>query len=238
MDSINLSVPQIYRPGSALSRYTSFRRARSRSPPSPPFQPTPVDRPSFRRARSRSPPSPPFQPTPVDRPSPRRARSRSPASPPFQPTPVDRRRLEETRLDMARREVRFTLPRAHMTSSTPNTTKKTKAPTQNDPPVEKIDDELRSLHKKHKILLAKSDKAEKARDLETAADLKYYAIPYLETQIKEKEEERNNTKGVASSTRAAPAASDARTTDGEDTKALQTEVETKSEDSDVTSGSA
>ena len=193
MDSINLSMPQVYPPRSTPSRYSP------KSPQSPP---------------------------------------RSPPSPPFQSTPVDLGRLEDTRLDMARREVRFTLPRAHMTSSAPNTTKKTKAPTQNNPPVEKINDELRSLHEKHTILLAKSAMAEKTRDLETAADLKYYAIPYVETQIKEKEEERNNTKGVASSTRAAPAASDARTTEGDDTKALQTEVETTSGDSDIASGSA
>ena len=139
---------------------------------------------------------------------------------------------------MARQEVRFTLPRAHLTTCAPNTTEKTKAPTPNDPSVEKINEELRSLHEKHKKLLAKSDEAKKGGDLETSLDLRLYAIPDIETQIKEKEEEKNNPEGVASGTRVAPAASDAKTTEGEDTKALQTEVETESEHSDVASGSA
>ena len=89
-----------------------------------------------------------------DEPLPRSAPSRYSPPPPRRPSPppfhpLNRGGSEPTGPGMARQEVRFTLPKAHLTSPVPNSPGKAEASALNDPPVEKIDDDLRSLHEKH-----------------------------------------------------------------------------------------
>ncbi|KAI4280602.1 MAG: hypothetical protein L6R38_004336 [Xanthoria sp. 2 TBL-2021] len=51
-------------------------------------------------------------------------------------------------------------------------------------PTNKTDDELQKSHQKLAQLTRRKEEAEKAKDLTTASDLTYYAIPDLEARIK------------------------------------------------------
>ncbi|KAI4264435.1 MAG: hypothetical protein L6R42_000452 [Xanthoria sp. 1 TBL-2021] len=96
---------------------------------------------------------------------------------------VDRQEQEATK--RLRPELRFTLPQAQVATSTAGTAKEARrSPTNPKNPTNKTDDELQKSHQKLAQLTRRKEEAEKAKDLATAADLTYYAIPDLEARIK------------------------------------------------------
>ena len=137
--------------------------------------------------------------------------------------------LEQDALKPIRPEVRFTFPREQLVSDIVDTAKKApSSPAKPDYPLTKTDNQLQIVRQKLERLRKRKEEAEKARDVTTAADLTYYAIPELEADLekllKQQREEQKNS--------AAPASQN------EEDKSHQAEVETESEGSEDGGGSA
>ena len=127
-----------------------------------------------------------------------------------------------------RPEVRFTFPREQLVSGVADTTKETSSsPAKPDIPSTKTDNQLQIVRQRLERLRKRKEEAEKARDITTAADLIYYAIPELEADLekllKQQHEEREKS--------AAPVSQN------EEEKSHQAEVETESEGGEDEGGS-
>lgn len=109
----------------------------------------------------------------------RRARPVSP----LPPIKVNHQEHETTK--PIRPELRFTLPKAQPTSNTADAGKEAQPkPANPEIPANKTDDELEKSRQKLAQLKKRRAEAENVKDLATASDLTYYAIPDLEAQIK------------------------------------------------------
>ena len=143
--------------------------------------------------------------------------------------PIEVERQEQEATKTTRPEVRFTLPRAQLASSTADTAKEAQtSPAKPDVPTTRTDDELQKARQRLEQLKKRKEEAEKAKDLVTASDITYYAIPELEARIekllKQQPEEQEK--------RTAPVSQNK-----EDKRSHHTEVETESEYSDDEGGS-
>ncbi|KAL8724345.1 MAG: hypothetical protein Q9181_006866, partial [Wetmoreana brouardii] len=143
--------------------------------------------------------------------------------------PVDVGRREHEARQMTRPEVRFTLPRAQLASGIVDASKETK-PNSTEPelPTSKTDDELQKARQKLEQLERRREEAENAKNLETASDLRYYAIPDIKEQIeklrKRQREEQEKRAAAAFQKQEAK-------------ESHHTKMETESEDSDDEGGS-
>lgn len=145
------------------------------------------------------------------------------------PSPAKVKRQEQDAMKTTRPEVRFTLPRTQLISSTAETAKEAqKNPPKPDLFRSNTDDELQKARQRLEQVKKRKEEAEKAKDLATAADLTYYAIPDLEADLekllKQQREEQEK-----------PAAQVSRNEEGKIFR--HTEVETESENSDDEGGS-
>ena len=120
-------------------------------------------------------------------------------------------------------EVRFTFPREQLVSDDADPTKAAPStPAKPDTPLTKTDNQLQIVRQRLERLRKRKEEAEKARDITTAADLTYYAIPELEADLEklllQQLEEGENS--------AAPVSQN------EEDKSHQAEVETENEGSE------
>lgn len=145
------------------------------------------------------------------------------------PPPVEVKRQEQDAMKTTRPEVRFTLPRTQLVSSTAETAKEAqKSPAKPDNLRSKTDDELQKAHQRLEQVKKRKEEAEKAKDLATAADLTYYAIPDLEADLEKLlKQQREEQEGSAAQV--------SRNEEGK--RSRHTEVETESENSDDEGGS-
>lgn len=133
---------------------------------------------------------------------------------------------------VTRPEVRFTLPHANLTSSTadsPNGAQKSSA--KPNVPQLKTNDEYLKLVKKLEHLEEKREAAVQAGDHSTAADIKYYAIPDLEAQIKKMQKQQDKEKEKETKTKKDEPgrASQVKKEKNNRRRSYHTEVETESE---------
>ena len=125
-------------------------------------------------------------------------------------------------------EVRFTFPREQLVSDVTDTTKEVpSSPAKPDTPLTKTDNQLQIVRQRLERLRKRKEEAEKARDITTAADLTYYAIPELEADLekllKQQREEQEKSAATVSQ--------------NEEDKFHQAEVETESEGGEDEGGS-
>ena len=153
--------------------------------------------------------------------SPRRRHARPMTSPPPAPGPPPERPK------LIRPEVRFTLPREQLVSGIADTTKETpSSPVKPATPSTKTDNQLQIVRQRLERLRKRKEEAEKARDITTAADLTYYAIPELEADLEKLLKQQREEQEKA----AAPVSQN------EEDKSRQVEVETESEGSEDEGG--
>lgn len=125
-------------------------------------------------------------------------------------------------------EVRFTFPREQLVSGFVDTTKEApSSPAKPSTPSTKTDNQLQTVRQRLERLRKRKEEAEKARDITTAADLTYYAIPELEADLEKllKQQREEQEKSAA------------RVSHNEEDKSRQPEVETESEGSEDEGGS-
>ena len=142
------------------------------------------------------------------------------------PQPIVSERQEQNATKTARPEVRFTLPQAGLSSGTADAAREARPNPAPTTPSTKTADELQAARQKLKQLTKRREEAEKAKDLATASDLLYYAIPDLEAKIEkiltqQREEQQQQS--------AAPASPSKKEGDG---RSYRAEVETESENGD------
>lgn len=143
--------------------------------------------------------------------------------------PIEVERQGEEATKRTRPELRFALPRAQFASSTTDIAKEAQpSPAKSEVPASRTDDELQKARQRLEQVNKRKEEAEKARDLSTASDIIYYAIPDLKAQIekllKQQREEQEERVGPVSQTEV-------------DKRSHHTEVETESEYSDDEGGS-
>ncbi|KAL8702078.1 MAG: hypothetical protein Q9201_004580 [Fulgogasparrea decipioides] len=171
---------------------------------------------------------------PAQAPPPRhRARDSPPMRQRTRPMPISPRvnvgRREHEATKSTRPEVRFTLPRAQLASGIAHAPEETKpSPTEPELPTSETDDELQKARQKLEQLERRREEAENAKDLVTASDLIYYAIPDIKAQIeklrKQQREEQEKRAAAVSQKQGAK-------------ESHHTNMETESEDSDDEGGS-
>lgn len=168
--------------------------------------------------------SAPFQaPMPRLRPHEQPSARRS-ARPITIPPPVEVKRQEQDAMKRTRPEVRFTLPRTHLVSSTTEIAQEAqKSPAKPDNLRSKTDDELQKARQRLEQVKKRKEEAEKAKDLATAADLTFYAIPDLEADLEKLlKQQREEQEGSATQV----------SQNEEGKRSRRTEVQTESENSD------
>ena len=141
--------------------------------------------------------------------------------------PVPYKLLEQDAPKPIRPEVRFTIPREQLVSGIADTTKETpSSPVKPATPSTKTDNQLHIVRQRLERLRKRKEEAEKARDITTAADLTYYAIPELEADLEKLLKQQREEQEKA----AAPVPQN------EEDKSRQVEVETESEGSEDEGG--
>ena len=143
-------------------------------------------------------------------------------------TPIHLERPEQDATKPTRTEVRFTFPREQLVSGSVDTTQKgPSSPAKPGTSSSKADNQLQIVRQRLERLRKRKEEAEEAKDITTAADLTYYAIPELEADLEklllQQREELEN--------------SAARVFHNEEDKSRQAEVETESEGSEDEGGS-
>lgn len=154
--------------------------------------------------------------------------------------PTHSRRQDESNAEKKSTDVRFTLPHRQVTNhEVGDDTKERPIRTHIDvaPTLEMRESELSELQTRLEKLKARCEGAEFYRDIVTASDLKYYAIPELEMrlrdlqdQIRKSEEEKTKKEKTTSTKVKVPGKHGGQRIKEE--KALQSKVETESESSD------
>ena len=146
------------------------------------------------------------------------------------PPSIEGGRQEQDTMKTTQSEVRFTLPRAQLVSSTTDVAKgaQTYSP-KPDVPTTKTDDEVRSIRQRLERVKKRKEEAEKAKDITTAFDLSNFVIPDMEAELAKVLKQRQQHEQEASGTPSFQKE--------EDKMPHRTEVETESEQSDDEHGS-
>ena len=145
------------------------------------------------------------------------------------PVPIDADRKEQEASKATRPEVRFTLPRTDLTSSEADVAKEAQpSSAKPDSPITKVNEEILKTRLKLEQVKKRKEEAAKAGDNSTVADITYYVIPDLESQLENLLKEQHEGKKK----RADHASSSSRLKKEKERPPHQTEVETESEHDD------
>ena len=141
------------------------------------------------------------------------------------PPPIEGGRQEQDTKKTTLSEVRYTLPRAQLVSSTTEVAKGArKYSPKSDVPTTKTDHRVRSMRQRLERVKKRKEEAEKAKDTTTAFDLSNFVIPDLEAGLAKVLKRRQQHEQEASTVPSFQKE--------EDKRPHHTEVETESEQSD------